>query len=74
MLGVELGLIELEVAGRDLERRIDSELAQRPDLERFVRRLATATDLDLSEFADDEDMLDDLEQYLQRLQDDDEDD
>ena len=61
-------------AGRDLERRIDAELAQRPDLERFVRRLATEADLDLSEFAEDEDMLDDLEQYLQRLQDDDEDD
>jgi proteasome assembly chaperone (PAC2) family protein len=74
VLNVELGLTELEVAGRDLERRIDAELAQRPDLERFVRRLATEHDLDLSEFAEDEDMLDDLEQYLQRLHDDEDDD
>src|SRR5581483_5590311 len=31
ILRVDLGLTELEVAGRDLERRIDSELSARPD-------------------------------------------
>ena len=74
VLKVELGLTELEVAGRDLERRIDGELAGRPDLERFVRRLATDTDLDFSEMSDAEDILDDLEQYLQRLRGDEDDD
>jgi len=74
VLKVDLGLTELQVAGRDLERRIDSELADRPDLERFVRRLASDTDIDLSEMSEDEDLLDDLEQYLQRLHGDEDDD
>lgn len=77
LLKVDLGLTELEVAGRDLERRIDEELAARPDLERFVRRLATDGDdeIDLSDLPDAEDLLDDLETYLQRLRgEDDEDD
>ena len=70
VLNVDLGLTELEVAGRDLERRIDDELSRRPDLERFVRRLASDSDVNLS---DDEDLLDDLEQYLQRLRGEDDD-
>ena len=74
VLRVDLGLTELEVAGRDLERRIDDELSRRPDLERFVRRLASEHDLDLSDLPDAEDLLDDLEQYLQRLRGEDEDD
>ncbi|MFN8522985.1 MAG: PAC2 family protein [Chloroflexota bacterium] len=40
LLQVDVGVTELEVAGRDLELRIDDELRNRPDLERFVRRLA----------------------------------
>jgi hypothetical protein len=39
-----------------------------------VRRLASDSDLDLSSLADDEDLLDDLEQYLQRLRGDEDDD
>jgi proteasome assembly chaperone (PAC2) family protein len=74
VLRVDLGLTELDVAGRDLERRIDDELSRRPDLERFVRRLATDADIDLSDFSDAEDLLDDLEQYLQRLRGEDDDD
>lgn len=73
VLRVDLGLTELEVAGRDLERRIDAELSARPDLERFVRRLATDGDdeIDLEDLPDAEDLLEDLEQYLQRLTDED---
>jgi proteasome assembly chaperone (PAC2) family protein len=74
VLKVDLRLTELEVAGRDLERRIDAELEGRPDLERFVRRLASDTEFDFSELADAEDILDDLEQYLQRLRGDEDDD
>jgi proteasome assembly chaperone (PAC2) family protein len=73
VLRVDLGLTELEVAGRDLERRIDEELARRPDLERFVRRLASDSELDLADLPEAEDLLDDLEQYLQRLRDDEDD-
>jgi hypothetical protein len=70
---VDLHLTELEVAGRDLERRIDDELSRRPDLERFVRRLSDDSELDLSEEPEAEDLLDDLEQYLQRLRGEDDD-
>ena len=75
VLRVELGLTELEVAGRDLERRIDAELAARPDLQRFVRRLPTLGDeeIDLEDVPEAEELLEDLEQYLQRLSDEDED-
>jgi proteasome assembly chaperone (PAC2) family protein len=75
VLRVDLGLTELEVAGRDLERRIDAELSARPDLERFVRRLASDGDdeIDLDDLPEVEDLLDDLEQYLQRLREDEDD-
>jgi hypothetical protein len=75
LLNVDVGLTELEIAGRDLERRIDEELSARPDLERFVRRLAgNDEDDDLSDLPDAEEILDDLEQYLRRLVDDEDDD
>jgi proteasome assembly chaperone (PAC2) family protein len=75
LLEVDLGLTELEISGRDLEHRVDEELAARPDLQAFVRRLAGADeDDDLSDIPDVEEMLDDLEQYLGRLIDDDDDD
>jgi proteasome assembly chaperone (PAC2) family protein len=71
LLKVDVGLTELEVAGRDLERRIDAELRDRPDLERFVQRLADeARDDDaagLLPLPSAEEVLDDLEQYLRRL-------
>jgi len=75
VLRVDLGLTELEVAGRDLERRIDEELSARPDLERFVRRLASDGDdeIDLEDLPEAEDLLDDLETYLQRLREDEDD-
>jgi proteasome assembly chaperone (PAC2) family protein len=74
LLDVDLGLTELEISGRDLEHRVDEELAARPDLEAFVRRLAGADEGDdLSDVPDVEEMLDDLEQYLGRLVDGDED-
>ncbi|MCC7367758.1 MAG: PAC2 family protein [Chloroflexi bacterium] len=74
VLRVDLHLTELDVAGRDLERRIDGELEGRPDLQRFVRRLASDTDFDFSEMSDAEEILDDLEQYLQRLRGDEDED
>jgi hypothetical protein len=40
MYRVELGLAELRGAALDLDRRIDEALHQRPDLERFVSRMA----------------------------------
>lgn len=68
LLNVDVGLTELEIAGRDLERRIDEELSARPDLERFVHRLAGSDENDdLSDLPDAEEILDDLEQYLRRL-------
>ena len=63
------------MAGRDLERRIDDELSRRPDLERFVRRLASDSDESTCQTEPEaEDLLDDLEQYLQRLRGEDDDD
>ena len=40
MHGVELGLGELRGASQDLDRRIDEALQARPDLEKFVQRMA----------------------------------
>ncbi len=65
VLSMDLGLTELEVAGRDMERRIDEELRARPDLERFVRRLAGEGEIDKLPEADD--LLDDLERFLRHL-------
>ncbi|MCC6173736.1 MAG: PAC2 family protein [Chloroflexi bacterium] len=75
LLNVELGLTELEVAGRDLERRVESELASRPDLQHFVQRLTGDLEdvLDLDDVPDAEELLEELEQYLEHLGDDEED-
>ena len=78
---VDIGLAELEVAGRDLERRVDEALRGRPDLARFVQRLtgldSEADKVDEGERAGDEQsggdlpdaaaLLDDLERYLRDL-------
>jgi proteasome assembly chaperone (PAC2) family protein len=66
VLSVDVGVTELEVAGRDLERRIDEELRARPDLERFVRRLAGA-EIDDEDLPGAEELLEDLENYLRHL-------
>ena len=76
ILQVDIGLTELEVAGRDLERRIDEELRARPDLERFVQRLAGQVEDDEGEespmdLPSAEELLEDLEDYLRHLQEDD---
>lgn len=72
LLQVDVGVTELEVSGRDLERRIDEELRARPDLERFVRRLSGGADDEsgdvLEELPSADELLEDLEQYLRRLQ------
>ena len=71
VLQVDLGLAELGAAGRDLERRIDEELRARPDLERFVQRLAEEPDEEqgpaMLPLPSADELLDDLEQYLRRL-------
>jgi predicted ATP-grasp superfamily ATP-dependent carboligase len=72
---VELGLGELRVASVDLDRRIDDALRARPDLERFVRRMAgvgeaeddlpEAVDAaDVGELPTPEEFLQSLEEYL----------
>ena len=75
LLQVDVGLTELEVAARDFERRIDEELRARPDLERFVQRLAAEEYEEAGspeELPSAEEVLEDLEQYLSRLRQDDE--
>jgi proteasome assembly chaperone (PAC2) family protein len=70
LLQVDVGLAELEVAGRDLERRIDQELRERPDLERFIERLAGLEEEEeepAGELPSAEEVLADLERYLRRL-------
>jgi len=72
LLELDLGIAELEAGGRDLERRIDAELMTRPDLERFVQRLAVESEDDGGVEVPDElpsadEILDDLEQHLRRL-------
>jgi proteasome assembly chaperone (PAC2) family protein len=42
LLGTELGIVELETAGRDLERRVDEALSARPDLQQFVSGLGSS--------------------------------
>ena len=74
LLQVDLGLAELEVAGRDLERRVDEALLDRPDLARFVRRLSREEtdddgddEDDAAELPDAEALLEDLDRYLRDL-------
>ncbi len=80
LLQVDLGRTELDIAARDLERRIDEALRERPDLRAFVERLragqpgtSPAPAEPPSEAAPSEDLpsadvvLKDLEEYLRRL-------
>jgi hypothetical protein len=80
LLQVDLGRTELEIAARDLERRIDEALRERPDLRAFVERLRAgqagtppAPAAPPSETAPAEDLpsadavLKDLEEYLRNL-------
>lgn len=74
MHGIELGLGELRVASVDLDRRIDEALHARPDLERFVQRMAGIGDPteqseadqpeDQGELPTPEEFLQSLEEYL----------
>jgi len=78
---VDIGLTELEVAGRDLERRVDEALRGRPDLARFVQRLTgldpEADDVNEAEslgagqdggdLPDTQALLEDLNRYLRDL-------
>jgi hypothetical protein len=75
MYGVELGLGELRGASQDLDRRIDEALHARPDLERFVHRMASGgeplskveespDDADEAELPSPQEFLQSLEEYL----------
>lgn len=75
LYSVELGLGELRGASIDLDRRIDEALHQRPDLERFVHRMAGISEPDnepgdVIDAAEDgelptpEELLQSLEEYL----------
>jgi proteasome assembly chaperone (PAC2) family protein len=78
MLRIDLAIGQLDVAGRDLELRIDRELSSRPDLQQFVSKLGeddapspTATE-PLSDTPDEPlppaaELLEGLEQYLRRM-------
>jgi proteasome assembly chaperone (PAC2) family protein len=82
VLRADLGRGELEVSGRDMERRIDEALRERPDLQEFVAKLQAGelteepppleeTEEDLApaeELPSAQALLEDLEQYLQGLQ------
>jgi hypothetical protein len=69
---VELGLGELRGASLDLDRRIDEALHARPDLERFVHRMAGVgeEEVDTGEASDqiDEGELPTPEEFLQSLE------
>jgi len=82
LLGQELWREELEVAGRDMERRIDEAMRARPDLSQFLRQLAgqqtpEPPTLQLQASGEDsdeqmelpsaEEVLKDLEEHLRRL-------
>lgn len=73
--GVDLGLGELRGASMDLDRRIDEALHQRPDLERFVQRMAGLSPnddepedvidaADEAELPSPAELLESLEEYL----------
>ncbi|MGI5835833.1 MAG: PAC2 family protein [Chloroflexota bacterium] len=78
LLGQDLWVQELEVAGRDMERRIADALRERPDLANFLRQLSgesptlesqpsTAEESTETELPSAEEVLQDLEEYLRRL-------
>lgn len=80
LYGLELGLAELRGASRDLDRRIDEALRARPDLERFVRRMAGLGEPETAEpetrqpaeeageLPSPEEFLQSLEEYLRESQ------
>lgn len=80
LLGCDLGLAELRAAGHDLQERVDRALRERPDLDRFVRRLAfeepeeseseasAEAEPQPDELPSPEALLKDLESYLRQLQ------
>lgn len=81
VLGLRLGIEELEETGRELAGRIDEALRERPDLRAFVEKLQAGIEVDEDELTADEPgeelpsadlVLRDLEQYLRQLQDPDE--
>ena len=79
LLGMRLGIEELETTGRELAERIDEALRERPDLRAFVEKLQAGA---LDDEDDEDDGLDelseelpsadavlkDLEQYLRQIQ------
>lgn len=78
LLGQELWVQELEVAGRDMERRIEEALRERPDLATFLRQLSGKSQPSESpaqpsqeeqepELPSAEEVLRDLEDHLRRL-------
>ena len=80
LVRADLGLAELQAAGRDLERRIDQALRDRPDFEKLVRRLAGQVEPEpaaeapeppppTGELPTPEEVLRDLESYLKGLRD-----
>ena len=80
ILGVELGVTELEVAGRDLERKINQALRDKPDFRKLIQGMAGQVQIDpepepesepppepVGELPTPEEVLRDLEQYLEGL-------
>jgi PAC2 family len=75
LLDLSVGRVELEVSGRDMVRRVDEALRERPDLQEFVSKLEAGELSDEpppleepDELPSAEALLEDLEDYLQRLQ------
>ena len=75
LLDLSVGRGELEVSGRDMVRRVDEALRERPDLQEFVAKLEAGELSDEPPPLDEPDelpsaeaLLEDLEDYLQRLQ------
>jgi hypothetical protein len=85
LVGADLGVAELEAAGRDLELRINQALRERPDFEKLVQGLGGSLDLEPEpsaspapeppppgELPTPEEVLSELEQYLKGLRTDEE--
>ncbi len=80
LLGVELGVAELETAGRDLEQRVDEALGARPDLQQFVSNLSSGgttgptpqtpqeNEPEVRELPSPKEFLADMENFLRGLQ------
>jgi len=75
LIGADLGVTELEAAGRDLEQRINQALRDRPDFEKLVQGLAGQVEPEsppepppaTGELPSPEELLSDLESYLKDL-------